>query len=166
MNNGMGMMNNAMNMMNNGMGMNFAMNPNFNNNMMNNMQNNNMQNMANIMMNNLANMNNPVNNQNMQQQGQQASPQFINIHFRTGRGIAGQNQPQQDGQANEIIIQCNINDKISDIVEKYRTKSLDREEKKFVYNAKNLDLRLTASEAGLVDNATIFVLNTKNVKGA
>ena len=26
--------------------------------------------------------------------------------------------------------------------------------------------RLSASEAGLVDNATIFVLNTKNVKGA
>ena len=124
-------------------------------------QNNSMQSMADMIMNNYKKMNIPLNNTNVLQQGQQSSSQFINIIFRVGEQL----QPQQDAQVKKTIIQCNLNDKISDIVHKYRTKSLDTEEKKFVYNAKTLDLKLTAAEAGLVDNANIYVLNTKNVMG-
>lgn len=124
-------------------------------------QNNSMQSMADMIMNNYKKMNIPLNNTNVLQQGQQSSSQFINIIFRVGEQL----QPQQDGQVKKTIIQCNLNDKISDIVDKYRTKSLDTEEKKFVFNAKTLDLKLTAAEAGLVDNATIYALNTKNVMG-
>ena len=164
MNNGMGMNNmnmmNGMNM-NNGMGMN---NMNMFNMMGNNMQGQqqNMAGMAQGMLNNFQN--NQMFQQNPQTPVQQNS-NFINLHFRVGGQQLQQIQPQGE-QAREIIVQCTLEEKLRDIVQKYRNKSLDNEEKKFVYNAKNLDLSLSAAEAGLIDNATIFVLNTKNVKGA
>ncbi len=179
-NNGMVMNNNGMDMnmnpmgmnnnfMNNGMGMNnmnIGMNPSFNPMMMNNAQNfQNMQNMANMMMNNFQNFQNMQqnfgNNQNIQTQpAPQDDQNNINLYFR----ISETQTIKSDD--NIILIQCNINDKVADIVEKYRNKSLDREEKNFVFNAKKLNLSLTAAEAGLNNGSTIFVLNPKNVKGA
>ena len=179
-NNGMVMNNNGMDMnmnpmgmnnnfMNNGMGMNnmnIGMNPSFNPMMMNNAQNfQNMQNMANMMMNNFQNFQNMQqnfgNNQNIQTQAEpQANQGNINLYFR----ISETQTIKSDD--NIILIQCNINDKVADIVEKYRNKSLDREEKNFVFNAKKLNLSLTAAEAGLNNGCTMFVLNPKNVKGA
>ena len=184
-NNGMFMGNNGMNMnnnMNNMMNNNFGMNPCMNNNM-------NM--MANIqavqLMQNLVNLQNCVaqaaqNFQQMQPQVQaqppaQTPPQpnsqedyksrgFINLYFRQG-GDPTNPQLATDGNTpNTIMIQCHLNDKIAVIIEKYRTKSLDREEKNFVFNAKKLILTLTAAESGLNDFSTIFVLKTKDVKGA
>ena len=184
-NNGMFMGNNGMNMnnnMNNMMNNNFGMNPCMNNNM-------NM--MANIqavqLMQNLVNLQNCVaqaaqNFQQMQPQVQaqppaQTAPQpnsqedyksrgFINLYFRQG-GDPTNPQLATDGNTpNTIMIQCHLNDKIAVIIEKYRTKSLDREEKNFVFNAKKLILTLTAAESGLNDFSTIFVLKTKDVKGA
>ena len=151
MNMNMNNMNN-MNMMNNMPMMNF--------NMMGNMQGQNMANMAQGMMNNFQNM-------NMFQGDQQAQPQtnsnYINVHFRAG----GQMNQNQDPQANDVVIQTTLEEKLSSIVDKYKNKSgANLEDKKFVYNAKNLNLTLTAAEAGLIDGATIFILNTKNVKGA
>ena len=177
-NNGMNINNNMNNMMNN----NFGMNPCMNNNM-------NM--MANIqavqLMQNLVNLQNCVaqaaqNFQQMQPQVQaqppaQTAPQpnsqedyksrgFINLYFRQG-GDPTNPQLATDGNTpNTIMIQCHLNDKIAVIIEKYRTKSLDREEKNFVFNAKKLILTLTAAESGLNDFSTIFVLKTKDVKGA
>ena len=56
---------------------------------------------------------------------------------------------------------------MSDLIEKYRKKSLDRDQtKKFIYNGKNLNQYLTCSDAGLFNNSEIFVVNTENVKGA
>ena len=178
-NNGMNMNNNMNNMMNNNFGMNPCMN------------NNNMNMMANIqavqLMQNLVNLQNCVaqaaqNFQQMQPQVQaqppaQTPPQpnsqedyksrgFINLYFRQG-GDPTNPQLATDGNTpNTIMIQCHLNDKIAVIIEKYRTKSLDREEKNFVFNAKKLILTLTAAESGLNDFSTIFVLKTKDVKGA
>ena len=57
--------------------------------------------------------------------------------------------------------------KISDIIQKYRTKSSNNDpSKKFIFSAKGLNLDLTAAEAGLTRNAYIFVVNTKGIKGA
>ena len=168
-NNGMVMNNNGMDMNMNPMGMNnmnIGMNPSFNPMMMNNAQNfQNMQNMANMMMNNFQNFQNTQqnfgNNQNIQTQpAPQDDQNNINLYFR----ISETQTIKSDD--NIILIQCNINDKVADIVEKYRNKSLDREEKNFVFNAKKLNLSLTAAEAGLNNGCTIFVLNPKNVKGA
>ena len=191
-NNGFGM-NNDMNMNNNmgNMGMNnngFGMN---NNNGMNNMgmnnngfgmnmNNGNNQNFNNMMMNNMNNMNMNMNDmsqavmQNMQANQMQNIPQInnqssfnsqnINVYFRAG-GEQNQ-QPQPGDQAGRIQIQATLDEKVSSIIDKYRNKTGDKEEKRFVFNAKSLNQTLTAAEAGLLDNSTIFVLRTKDIKGA
>ena len=191
-NNGFGM-NNDMNMNNNmgNMGMNnngFGMN---NNNGMNNMgmnnngfgmnmNNGNNQNFNNMMMNNMNNMNMNMNDmsqavmQNMQANQMQNIPQMnnqssfnsqnINVYFRAG-GEQNQ-QPQPGDQAGRIQIQATLDEKVSSIIDKYRNKTGDKEEKRFVFNAKSLNQTLTAAEAGLMDNSTIFVLRTKDIKGA
>ena len=142
-NNGMGLNNNGMGLNNNGMGMN-NMNMNFNQNfnnplmmnmMMQNMQNmqnmmnfQNMQNMQNAMMNSLQNMqqqinpqNNPVNPAPSPTQSQSNS-KFINLFFRISENQNDTNAAKND-KANLISIQCTLDDKLSDIVEKYRTSS-------------------------------------------
>ena len=85
------------------------------------------------------------------------SDNFINIKFRKN----------EMGGDREIVVQCTLNDRVSDIIEKYRSKSGDPDQtKKFIFNAKALNPTLTASEAGLSNQATIFVVTTHNVKGA
>ena len=65
------------------------------------------------------------------------------------------------------MIQCTPNDKVSDIIEKYRNKANDRDDtKKFIFNAKNLNTSLSVAEAGITNNANIFVVATKGIKGA
>ena len=153
-------MNQGMNpMMNNMSGMN--MNPMMNPGMMNmgNMGNMGMMNAAmnmNMMNNNnMANLNNM--NMGNDTSNQSSKGQFISVHFRAGA----------NGENGSIMIQCSLNDKISDLIERYRTKSLeDVSQKKFIFNAKNLNRDLTVAEAGLNDGANIFVVNTAGVKGA
>ena len=177
MNNNMGMgmgVNNPMGMNNVNMSTNQAFNPVMMNMMnMQNMSNiSNMQNMQNAMMNNIQNLQNmqqqfnSVNIQNNQNQNPTPSNSvFINVFFRISNK-QNVEQAANDEQANIISVQCSMNDKVSEIIEKYRTKSLDREKKFFIYNAKKLNESLSAAEAGINDRATIFVLDPKNVKGA
>ena len=172
-NNGFGMNNNNgmnnMGMNNNGFGMNMnnGNNQNFNNMMMNNM--NNMNNM-NMNMNDMsqAMMQNMQANQmqNIPQMNNQSSfnSQNINVYFRAG-GEQNQ-QPQPGDQDGRIQIQATLDEKVSSIIDKYRNKTGDKEEKKFVFNAKSLNQTLNAAEAGLMNNSTIFVLRTKDIKGA
>ena len=70
-------------------------------------------------------------------------------------------------QGPPIMIQCMDNDKISDVIQRYRTKSSDTDtSKKFIFNAKQLNPALSVAEAGLTDNANIFVVTTRGVEGA
>ena len=169
-NNGFGMNNNNgmnnMGMNNNGFGMNMnnGNNQNFNNMMMNNMNNMNMNmnDMSQAMMQNMqANQ-----MQNIPQMNNQSSfnSQNINVYFRAG-GEQNQ-QPQPGDQDGRIQIQATLDEKVSSIIDKYRNKTGDKEEKRFVFNAKSLNQTLNAAEAGLMNNSTIFVLRTKDVKGA
>ena len=65
-----------------------------------------------------------------------------------------------------IIILSSPNEKVSDIIQKYRAKADDRDStKKFIFNAKNLNKDLSVAEAGLYNNAHIFVVYTKVTKG-
>ena len=68
-----------------------------------------------------------------------------------------------------IEVQCMPNDKVADIIEKYRNKAGDRDDtKKFIFNAKDLARyysSLTLAEAGITHNANIFVVATKGIKG-
>ena len=163
MNNGMNMNMNMNNMNNMNMMNGMQMNPMMNFNMMgNNMQGQNMANMAQNIMNNFSNFQPPIVQDNQAQNNNNSN--FINLKFRAG-GL--QRQTQQDGSDPGIVIQCTLDEKLSVIVDRYKNKSGDDiTDKKFVYNAKNLNLSLTAAEAGLINNSIIFVLNTKNVKGA
>ena len=175
--NNMGMNNmNNMNMMNNLQmsGMNNMNNMNMNNMNMNNMgmtgvggmnmmNNMNMMNpnmgMMNAAMNMNANMQNNMNDLNNMNAGnpQTTNSQFINVYFKAGA----------NGENGSIMIQCSLNDKISDLIQKYRSKSLeDVSLKKFIFNAKALVPTLTVAEAGLTEGANIFVVNTAGVKGA
>ena len=112
----------------------------------------------------MNNPNNQTNNQNSNQFSSGASvpsPQEkgVNIVFRVS-GPEGQGRPP-------LSIQCMPNEKISDVIQKYRTKSGDQDQtKKFIFNAKNLNPQLSVGEAGITDNANVFVVTTQGVKGA
>ena len=106
---------------------------------------------------NMNNMNNMANMNNMGNQQPQQNSQFINVYFRAGA----------QGENGSIMIQCTLNDRVSDLINKYKTKSLeDVSKKKFIFNAKALNPSLTVAEAGLQEGANIFVVNTAGVKGA
>ena len=146
-------------MMNNGMMNNqFNMNP-----MMNPMMMNNMNNMGNNMMDQAMNFNAMNNNMNMNagNMGNNNQPasnnQNISVYFRAGL----------NGENGSIMIQCSLDDKISDLIDRYKAKSLqDVSQKKFIFNARELKKNLKVAEAGLNDGANIFVVNTEGVKGA
>ena len=62
------------------------------------------------------------------------------------------------------IIQCTLDEKVSSLIEKYRNNTGDHDSsKKFIFNARNLNLSLTVAEAGITNKANIFVVNTKMI---
>ena len=109
-----------------------------------------------------AQMKSKLNNQGQEmgnQQGDtsQGQTQGFNVIFRTS-GAKG----QEDGP---IMIQYTPNDKVSDIIEKYRNKANDHDDtKKFIFNAKNLNTSLSVAEAGITNNSPIFVVATKDIQ--
>ena len=157
---GTGMMNPNMMGMNN-MGNSGMMNPGMNMNMMNQNMMNNMGNsgMMNAAMNmNMMNMNNM---NNLNNQGYNSPPQNnnggINVYFRAG----------QNGENGSIMVQCTLEERVSEVIKRYGTKAMeDTNKKKFIFNAKALVPSLTVAEAGLQEGANIFVVNTAGVKGA
>lgn len=95
-----------------------------------------------------------------QPQKKEENPTGMSIIFRASGAGGEQNKPP-------ITIQCLGDEKVADIIKKYRTKANDNDDsKKFIYNAKALNVTLTAAEAGLTNNANVFVVTTKGVKGA
>ena len=138
----------------------------FNNNMQNQMMmNNNMNipmsqmanNQMNIMNQNLFNNNQFQGNNNPKQQ----SDNQLTVYFRDS---GNDNNKNTDGPS--ITIQCTPDEKVSKIIERYRTKANFHEEAKFVFNAKNLVPSLTIAEAGITNLSNVFVVKTKHVKGA
>ena len=65
-----------------------------------------------------------------------------------------------------VTVQCNPEEKVSDIIEKYRNKVNDYDDsKKFIFNARNLNPSLSLVEAGIKNNSNIFVCRIKGIKG-
>ena len=178
MNNGMISNNNNMmgnvSMINNIIGGNNMSNFNVisNNIMPNNMIHNNMMigrmgNNINNMMPNFTNINNLNNtnfnlirndtntNMNMNIEPSNNNPQSFNVNFRdSGVDIKDKNNHNKA----VICVEVKENEKISDIIQKYRQKSSNFENNlKFVFNAKELNPSLTAKEAGLREDLTIYV---------
>ena len=61
-----------------------------------------------------------------------------------------------------IILQVQLKDKISTIIDKYISESKNKDENnKYIYKTKSLNPDLTLEEAGLKNNANIFVITLK-----
>ena len=56
-----------------------------------------------------------------------------------------------------IVIHFILNDKVSDIIQKYRKIAVDNKPIKFIFNGLELNDDLTAAEAGITNNAEILV---------
>ena len=128
------------------------------------MNNNNM-NLFNPMMNNNIDINLVQQQMQMMQQmqiiqqqqmlQQQAENAFIMLEFH-------------EIYKKKIRILCQMNDKIRDVIQKYRSLTLTSDKNdKFIYNGKALypDSDLTVAECGLYNNSIIQVLSAKNVRG-
>ena len=111
---------------------------------------------------------NDGNNNNLQsstpsQTGVSSNPQPSNQGICVIFRASGQEGPQ----AAPVMVQCMPDEKVAKAIEKYRNKANDHDTtKKFIFNAKNLNQSLSLSEAGIANNANIFVVTTKGVKGA
>ena len=100
------------------------------------------------------------NNSNIPSQSEenQTYSGYINLEFR----ISG-----NEGINKGYEIQAKLDEKVSEIIERYRVKYGDHDHtKKFIFNAKALNFDLTVAEAGLSNDANIFVVTTKGIKGA
>ena len=65
-----------------------------------------------------------------------------------------------------IVVQCDFNEKIEKVIERYRYYSSDfKESEKFMFNAKVLNPSITVAEAGIYKNCTILVVETSGTRG-
>ena len=147
----------------------YRANNSMNNNMMGNDMNNNMMNSNNMMNNNINNMMNNFNNMNnlinnninpMMRNTNIKIDQYLNnpvsftVYFRESGNVIKNKNP--------IMVNVNEEEKISDIIQKYREKSSNYDiNLKFIFNAKELNLSLTVAEAGITNNANIFVVKKR-----
>ena len=83
----------------------------------------------------------------------QNKPFNINVKF-----IADQNR--------KIYLQAVSEEKVSEMIERYRCKENDYDmSKKFIFNSKILNPSLTINEAGITNYSHIFVVSTNKIKG-
>ena len=106
-------------------------------NNVNNVQPNNELNNINFMMNNTINMHDFY--------------YFRNITF--------------ESYGEPYTIQCNIKEKLKDVIQKYKIKSGDTNSNKFIYNNHSLNLELTIEESGIRNDATIICIETGRIQG-
>ena len=139
---------------NNMMGIGMMSSNNMMNNDINNMMNN-FNNMNNLINNNINNINPMMSNINMNMNQYQNIPK-INVFFR-----------ETGNDSNKIPIMINVkeDEKIQDIIQKYREKSSNYDiNLKFIFNSKDLNHlnhSLTVAEAGITNNANIFVVKRR-----
>ena len=114
-----------------------------------------------FMMSQMNQMNpNKINSQNLNKDSNENNNTILNQEINVFFNNVVENKPLN-------IIQCTLSDKVSDIIQKYRNKTLDKETTNiFLFNGKVLDLNMTAAEAGLSNLVLIHVINTKNVDGS
>ena len=67
---------------------------------------------------------------------------------------------------NKIIIQANINEPVTSVINKYINKSGDYHINLYIYNGKKLNESLTLAESGIVNNCNINVVELDELEGA
>jgi hypothetical protein len=61
----------------------------------------------------------------------------------------------------KVLIKCSFDEQIKEVIKRYRDITNKNTDKyKFIYNARNLNQSLTVAEAGLTQNANIFVVGS------
>ena len=61
---------------------------------------------------------------------------------------------------------CNFNEKVSEVKKRWSSKyGINIKQLKFIFNAKNLDDRLTIAESGITNMSQIFVIDTSGMRG-
>ena len=159
---------NKMNPMNNPMMNQMDMNQ-MNSQMINNSMNSQMGMNNQMNLNQMDMINSPMNSMMGQMDMNQMNSMMINNSMNSQKGgISLLFRPSGiSDKRSQPIIQCCKDEKVSDVIQRYRVKFCDNEPtKKFIFNAKALNLNLTVAEVGLVNNANIFVVSTKGIKGA
>ena len=67
------------------------------------------------------------------------------------------------GSNNQLTILCYPDDKVSDIIEKFRNKAnVHDDNRRFIYNTKELNPSLSLAEAGLIHKSIIYVVKKNN----
>ena len=140
--------------------------------MMGNM--NNMNNNFNPIFGNLISMQNQIinnfknnfNNQIQTNNNLPSSDNIINVFFIGGK-LETNGKVVENTEGPKLSIYCKTDEKVSEIIKRYRTKSGFHEKKaKFIFNAKNLCEDLTVAEAKIQHNSIIFVISLKGIQGA
>ena len=128
--------------------------------------------MSNNMMNNMANMINPMNlNMNMNSgimpiQSMMPIPPLVNmvpiepIMPKKTFNVVFRESGRNINDINRKITYMNVkgDEKVGEIIQRYRERNSDNRNLIFIFNAKSLIPSLTADEAGLCDGANIFVV--------
>ena len=100
-----------------------------------------------------------INNNNIIKPNPQNS-NYVNIFFKL--------QKLNGPDVKPFSVQCSLNDKVSTVIQKFRTKAQDYDvqHEKFIFNGKRLNETLTVAESGLEDNMIVFVINDRDLEGA
>ena len=128
--------------------------------------------MSNNMTNNMANMINPMNlNMNMNSgimpiQSMMPIPPLVNmvpiepIMPKKTFNVVFRESVSNINDNNRKITYMNVkgDEKVGEIIQRYRERNSDYRNLKFIFDAKSLNPSLTADEAGLCDGANIFVV--------
>ena len=94
-----------------------------------------------------------MNQQNENIQKEKEISTIIDVFFRKGKD-------------KRYFVQCHFNEKIANVIKKYRNMTNDfTDTEKFIFNANVLNPSITVAEAGLYNKATIFVPETEGIRG-
>ena len=128
-----------------------------------NFQNNNMNNIFNPMQNNQMNMFNNINNNQFQQimnQNIMNEPRDLKRKEISLRFLS-------EGEENSVTVNCFTDEKISEVINKYKNKAqiklnikLNINELRFIYNAQVLNPNKTVEQSGLFNGSPIQVIST------
>ena len=133
-----------------------------------NFQNNNMNNIFNPMQNNQMNMFNNINNNQFQQimnQNIMNEPRDLKRKEISLRFLS-------EGEENSVTVNCFTDEKISEVINKYKNKAqiklnikLNINELRFIYNAQVLNPNKTVEQSGLFNGSPVQVISTQSVWG-
>ena len=125
-------------------------------------------------MNQMNNMNNLnfINNMNQMNNMNNFMMQNINFNNNNRKNISNNQvticfRKHLFNDNDEIKIQCLLDEKVGDIIQRYKYKSQDYDDNYniYIFNGKKLNESLSLAESGIGGDSIISVFNTKHLKG-